>query len=217
MYDGPELAEATVIGNGDVRHVSYGNDAGLYVEFHTENVYQEAVSEAEGRPVYSQVPYITIYVPGDKTKKVVRPVRTQAFGDTPPDTVRFARQWAAYQQGQQVMATGVPLSEWTQVTASQIREMNSLSIYTVEQLAEVPDAVLPNIGHGGRNLRDQAKAYIARMADDSIVARMVSENADLQRQIDELKASINPHSPVEAPRRGRPPKQTEEIEHAIEE
>ena len=111
MFVSPTKAEPTVIGNGDVRAVSYGNDRGLFVEFHTEDVYQEFESEQEGRPIFKQVPFISIYVPGDKTKKVTRPVRTTWFGDTPPDTERFPAQWAAYQQGtkamDEVLAPGV--------------------------------------------------------------------------------------------------------------
>ena len=45
MFDSPTLAEPTIIGTGDIRAVSYGNDRGLYVEFHTEDIHQEFESE----------------------------------------------------------------------------------------------------------------------------------------------------------------------------
>jgi len=206
MFDAPTLAEGQVIGNGDVRQVAYGNDAGLYVEFSYEDVYLEAKSQEEGRPIYEQRPFISIYAPGDKTKKVVREVRTQWFGDTPPDTERFSRQWAAFQQGEKVMATGLPLKEWPLMTSSQVKELNGLNIYTVEQLAEVPDASLDSLGHGGRATRDKAKAHLARMGETAATDKLAEQNADLQRQLDELRASLSP----DAPRRGRPPKERTE-------
>jgi len=200
MFDAPTLAEPQIVGNGDVRAVTYGNDSGLYVEFHYEDIHLEARSEAEGRPIYDRVPFISIYIPGDKTKKVVRAVRTQWFGDTPPDTERFHRQWAAFQQGEKVMAEGLPLKEWPIMTTSQVKELNGLNIYTVEQLAEVPDTNLDALGHAGRSLRDKAKGHLARLASTASADKLSAQNEDLQRQLDELRASL------EAPRRGRPPK-----------
>lgn len=202
MFDSPTLAEPTVIGNGDVRAVSYGNDRGLFVEFHTEDVYQEFESEQEGRPVFKQVPFISIYVPGDKTKKVTRPVRTTWFGDTPPDTERFPSQWAAYQQGTKAMEKGLPLTEWPIITTSQVKELNGLNIYTVEALADVADTNLDALGHGARALRDKAKSHLARMADTAAADRLAAQNEDLQRQLDELRSQIS----GDTPKRGRPPK-----------
>ena len=201
MFDSPTLAEPTIIGTGDVRAVSYGNDRGLFVEFHTEDIHQEFESEEQGRPIFKQTAFISIYIPGDKTKKVTRPVRTSWFGDTPPDTERFPSQWAAYQAGAKEMAKGLPLSEWPGMTSSQVKELNGVNIYTVEALAEVNDANLANLGLGARSLRDKAKAYLDRMAEGVTVAQVEAQNNDLQRQLDELRASMQ-----EAPRRGRPPK-----------
>lgn len=201
MFDGPTLADPTIVGSGDVRAVTYGSDAGLYVEFRTENIYQEFQSEQEGKPVYEQVPFISIYVPGDKTKKVDRPVKMQGHGDIPSDPERFPRQWQAFQQGVKAVQSGFPLTEWPGMTASHVRELNAVNIFTVEQLAAVPDSALDGIGHGGRHLRDKAKAHLETMADEAITTRLASQNADLQRQLDELKASIEKRGP------GRPKKE----------
>lgn len=207
MYEGPTLADPTILGSGDVRAVTYGNDAGLYVEFRTENVYQEFRSETEGHPIYEQVPFISIFIPGDKTKKVDRPVRMQGYADTPSDPQRFPHQWAAFQQGVKAVQTGFPLAEWPIMTTQQVRDLNAINIFTVEQLAIVPDSALDGLGHGGRNLRDKAKAHLERLQDDAANARLASENADLQRQIDELRASI-----TEKRGPGRPKKESDDGE-----
>ena len=203
MFDSPTLAEPTIIGSGDVRAVSYGNDRGLFVEFHTEDVFQEFESEEKGHPIFQQVAFISVYIPGDKTKKVTRPVRKTWFGDTPPDTERFPAQWAAFTAGAKEMAKGLPLSEWPGMTTSQVKELNGLNIYTVEALAEVSDGNLAGLGLGARSLRDKASAYLARMATGVTVQQAEDRNNDLQRQLDELRASMQA---PDAPRRGRPPK-----------
>lgn len=209
MFDGPTLADPTILGNGDVRAVTYGSDAGLYVEFRNENVYQEFESEEKGQPIYKVVPFISIYVPGDKTKKIDRPVRMQGYADTPSDPQRFPAQWAAFQQGVKAVQDGFPLAEWPIMTTQQVRDLNSMNIYTVEQLAAVTDAALDGLGHGGRNLRDKAKAHLERLKDDAVTARLAAQNADLQRQIEELRASI---PQVEKRGPGRPKKETEDGE-----
>ena len=210
MLDSPTLAEANVVGNGDVREVSYGSDAGLYVEFYNENVYMEFLSEKEGRPIYEKQPFIRIYTPGDKTKIVVRKAVQESTGGFPSDVQRFPQQWAAFQQGVQAVASGLPLEEWPLMTTGQVKALNAVNIYTVEQLAAVSDAALDGLGHGGRAIRDQAIAKLEGMKDESHSAKLVAQNADMQRQLDELRAMIGAQESPEAPRRGRPPKERTE-------
>lgn len=210
MLDSPTLAEANVVGNGDVREVSYGSDAGLYVEFYNENVYMEFLSEKEGRPIYEKQPFIRIYTPGDKTKIVVRKAVQESTGGFPSDVQRFPQQWAAFQQGVQAVASGLPLEEWPLMTTGQVKALNAVNIYTVEQLAAVSDAALDGLGHGGRAIRDQAIAKLEGMKDESHSAKLVAQNADMQRQIEELRAMIGAQESPEAPRRGRPPKERTE-------
>ena len=183
MFDAPDLAAATIIGNGDVRQVSYGNDTGLYVEFRMDNVYMEFLSEQEGRPIYEARPFIRIFVPGDKTKTVDRPVQLKQVGDMPSDPQRFPAQWAAFQQGQKAVEVGTPLSEWPQMNTSQVRELNSANIYTVEQLAAVPDGALDGLGHGGRSVRDAAIRYLQAAKDNSYLTKQSAEIDDLRAQI----------------------------------
>lgn len=202
MFEAPTLAEANVVGNGDVREVSYGSDAGLYVEFYLENEHMAFRSEEEGRPIYEKVPMIRIYTPGDKTKVVVRKVNQESNGGYPSDPQRFPRQWSAFKEGVEATASGFPLEEWPIMTTGQVKVLNAVNIYTVEQLAAVSDAALDGLGHGGRSLRDQAVAKMSGLTEHAQAAKLEAQNMALQRQIDELRASMA----ADAPRRGRPPK-----------
>lgn len=207
MFDAPAFAEGQVVGGGEVRAVTYGSDAGLFVEFRMEHIHQEAESLAEGKAVYAQVPFVRIYVPGDKTKVVDRAVRMQPFGDAPADPVRFAAQWAAFKAGAVAEQSGTPLAQWATVTAQQVRDLNSVNVWTVEQLAMVPDTALDQIGHGGRVIRDMAIARVESAKDEQFSMQMAAQNADLQRQLDELRASIESSPEKRGP--GRPRKEEE--------
>lgn len=189
MFDAPTFADPTIIGNGDVRQVSYGNDTGLYAEFRMENVHMEFLSEQEGRPIYEQRPFIRLYVPGDKTKVVDRPVVEKQVGDMPSDPQRFPAQWAAFKAGQQAVANGTPLAEWPQMTTSQVRELGTVNIFTVEQLAAVHDGALDGLGHGGRAIRDSAIRYLAAAKDNSFHTQQAAEIEALKAQVAALTAS----------------------------
>lgn len=205
MLDIPNFAPGEVMGGGDVRAVSYGGDAGLYVEFRMENVHQVHDSEKQGRPIYKQVPFVRCYVPGDKTKIVDRPARLQPMGDIPSDPQRFPRQWQAFQNGQQVAHNGTPLVEWPKVNASQVRDLAGMNIHTVEQLSQVADSSLSGLGHGGRALRDAAILWLERANDTGAITRLQQDHA---QEIAALKAQIAAmqNADANAPRRGRPPK-----------
>lgn len=213
MFDAPNLADATVIGNGDVRQVSYGNDTGLYAEFRMENVYMEFQSQEEGRPIYESRPFIRLYVPGDKTKVVDRPVKMEALGDIPSDPQRFPMQWQAFKAGQTAQANGTPLSEWPQMNTTQVRELNGLHIYTVEQLAQVHDGVLEGLGHGSRSIRDQAIRFLEAANDNSFLTKQSAEIDDLRAQLTAMREQMNAQ---EEPKRGpgRPKKEENDDQHS---
>jgi DNA-dependent RNA polymerase auxiliary subunit epsilon len=211
MFDHPAFAEGEIVGNGDVRQVVYGNDKGMHVEFRMEDVHQEYESEQQGRPIYKQEPFIRMYTPGDKTKVVDRAVRLKPQGDIPADPQRFPTQWNAFRAGAEQVAAGTPLAQWPQITSSQVRELNAVNIWTVEALAEVSDAALDGVGHGGRALRDGAKLWLDAAQDNSVLSRMAANNQHLQEQIDALTAQLSLANSDE-PRRGPGRPRKEEVE-----
>lgn len=213
MFDAPAFAQGTVIGTGDVRAVSYGADAGLFVEFYSEPQYMEFQSLEAGKAIYRDIQMVRIYVPGDKTKVVCREVRMQPDQGAPSDPDRWPTQWAAFKSGALAEMAGTPLSTWAMINRNQVNEFKSFNVHTVEHLAEVPDTHLDSLGHGSRALRDSAKEWVARANDDGAVARMKSEfereMAAMREQIAAMRAAAeNSKEPEEARRGpGRPKKE----------
>ena len=67
-------------------------DAALWVKFHSKSVEQPYESTMQGRPIFKNVDYIEIRIPGDKDNVIDTPVRHE-------HKIRFHQQWAAYQAG----------------------------------------------------------------------------------------------------------------------
>lgn len=184
------FAEGKIIqSNSDVKQVSYGDDAGLYVEFYWREVKNEAKSLAEGRPIFESKEYIKILAPGDKTKQWDRPVQKKSNGITPSDPERFSKQWAIFQRQDVQVTEGTPVTEWPQITRADAAMLKSMNIHTIEALAAISDANLGFIG--GREYRDKAKAWIEKAKDGASVAQMALANQALQDQITALQNQIN--------------------------
>jgi hypothetical protein len=185
-----DLAQARVIEVGNQLHVTHGDDKRLYVEFDMLAVEQPYESGQAGRPIYKELPYITIMFPGDQTKKVVRPVKMEPDSSGPSDPERFPKQWERFQKQQLQVQDGTPLEEWPVLNRADVKSFKALNIHTVEALAAVSDPNLANIGMGGRVIRDKAIAWLKAAEGGADISRLISENATLKADIEMLKRQI---------------------------
>lgn len=157
-------------------------DETLHVSFSRNAVPDQEASEREGRPIYKEVDWIVIRVPGSRDT-VERKVRES-------DKMRFPKQWAAFQAGKsQEAVVGTPLSAWPGVTRAQVEEFAFFGVKTVEQLAEMPDQHLQKF-MGGQALRQRAKDFIAAAKDAAPLAQLRSEVEKRDADIEALKAQV---------------------------
>lgn len=185
-----ELASAQFdnLNRGGVHVGSHGNDKGLWVEFSMEPVLQGAESEKQGRPIYKDVPFITIDFPGDKTKKVKRPVSLESTPHKPSDPQRFPIQWSAFEAQKEQVQTGTPVTEWPPIGKSESLELKGMKIHTVEQLANLPDG---NIGWlGGQALREKARLWLKNAEDGSGLSLLSAENEKLKIELNSMKEQM---------------------------
>lgn len=185
-----ELAEARIQKQGNSVHVSHGDDSGLYVEFHMESVFQSFLSEKEGRQIYKDVPCITIHTLGSNLNRLTRPVREQPEGNQPSDPQRFPHQWADFQAQREHVSVGMPLTEWPALGKSQILELKTKHIHTVEQLAAVSDINLGGLGLGAREIREKAKLWLSQATDGKEIMKMMNENKAMKEEMTILKQQM---------------------------
>lgn len=179
----------------------YGDDAKLRVEFFNEAVQQAAESAAAGRPIFKDVPFIRIRFPGDPTRETTRPVRFEPAKSHPypPDNVRFARQWMAFQAKQEQPLEGTPLEQWPPLSRAQVLELKAVHVHTVEHLAGVPDSSLHNLGMGGRDLRARAQAWLKDATAGAAAGALAVENAELKDRLAQLEAQMAELASGQAP------------------
>jgi len=125
--------------------------------------------------------------------------------------------------------SGMPLEMWSAVDVTQVATLKHVNIYTVEQLADLPDGFLPNTGLGlnARELRTKAQAYLAHAAGagkvEALAARVERFEgalAEKDKEIEELRrenarlASFAPAPAPKPPRRrgGRAAPKVDDVE-----
>lgn len=146
-------------------------------------------STAQGRPIYKDVEYITIYVPGERDI-----VHRKAWEN---DYNRFPMQYQAFKNKQnQDHAAGTPLKVVPWLSLGQVKELEFFNCYTVEQLANMPDSAASKF-QAINKLKAQAKDFLeaAKGAAPAVQLRAELEQRDgkikvLEDQMTELLSRL---------------------------
>ena len=175
-------------------------ESNLFVSFYTEAVEIKAESEKQGRPVYRDVPFIKIVVPGDVNNIIERKASKE-------DEQKFPKAWARYKAQEADVMEGTPLEQWPQMSRSLVKEAKFFEIHTVEQLAGLSDINVSKMGMGYLELRNKAKAYLVAAAGTAGETAQAAENQRLKDMIADLQKQM---SELSKPKVGRPAKETVE-------
>lgn len=169
--------------------------------FYMHAVENKAKSASEGRPVFDEREMVEIRIPGDRLAVHVNYVSDE-------HRQRWPDHYAAFKRGEARAASGTPLEHWPQMTTGRVASLKALGILSVEELSSLPDNMLGSLGMGARELREQARAYLAAAQDGAAASRAAAENAELraqmlrmQQQMEALMASAQPQTVVDVSER----------------
>lgn len=178
-------------------------DALVVPRFYIHTTKNDAKSRDAGRPIYDDMECVEVRFAGDRNKVSVFPAHVicgeaqDEDGNTRKITYaeRWADQYKRFKAKSQQIAAGTPVDELPFLTQAKRSELKALSIYTAEALAALDGLPLKNIGQGGRDLKNQAQAYLDRAAGSADVVKMAAELSELRRTVAELQADkTNPES-----------------------
>ena len=182
-------------------------------------------SLAEGRPIFDEIPSISIQWPGgDET---VRRIEQR-------DILEYPELYERFKAGSEPVTEGTPLAEWAMMSGSALRELNYLGFKTVEQLAAATDDVKRKIGPLSKLVKAAKDWLDAANSDQNEVVKLkqqlevetckrqaleeklelflqrieANEGTDLRGKRQEIAVELDAE-PVEEPakRRGRPRKE----------
>ena len=157
-----------------------GADGRLAIKFYKHLQEDVVQTLAEGRPMFKEIDYIKIVVPGDSLSEIDRPVDDN-------DKNRFPIQWAKYLNriNEEGHYEGTPIAEWNLVSRSQAEQLRALKFHTVESIAQAGDNHIQNIGMiAGMSpyaFRDKAKLFLES-------AKTAADFGKREEEIDQLRA-----------------------------
>ena len=173
----------------------------VFVSFYTEALEYKAESEKAGRPIFKDVPFVRVTIPGD-TNNIIE------HRATDEDKRKYPKAWDIYQRGETGGHVGTPLEQWPQITRSQVKESKYFECHTVEQMSNLSDAHCQKLGMGFQELRNKAKAYLAAAAGTANATAAAAENDRMRAELAEMKAQLAELSEKRSP--GRPKKELAE-------
>ena len=155
----------------------YAMDSKLYATFYVRPIMNNFQSAEQGRPIYDELEYVRIIVPGDSKTTVDCPV-TDEF------RMRFEKQYEKFKKNLSQSVTGTPLEMWPQMTVGLCAELKGMNVQTVEQLANMSDGIAQRI-MGSHDLRRRAQAFLDAAKGEAENNKLTTE---LEKRDDQIKA-----------------------------
>ena len=162
----------------DIDHTLFaGGNAGddkLFVKFEDKPIQDLVASAEQGRPIYKEIPHISIRAAGSQNFVCRRA--------SPADIARFPRHYAAFKEKRDMPVEGTLLSEWALISRTLAKELEALEVRTVEQLVAMSDQDSQRY-MGFNELKRKAKLYLEHAAGGAPLNRLQDELEESKRTI----------------------------------
>ncbi len=187
------------------------NSPALSIHFMLESHLNAAVTAEKGIQSYDSVLMGYVAPIGNpKSNASVEIERTAPDGTVTVNAYnmnRYGQQVKEYKAGTNAETLGTPLKDLLGMTPATAMNLKARGINTIEMLADAVDGAGQDI-MGFWALRERAQKHMEHRKEqapfvrlDAIEAKYEAENADLKRQLDELKALLSAGGDI-VPKRG---------------
>jgi len=158
-------------------------DEKLAVRFFTKAAQDSEQTALQGRPIFKDVDYIQIVLPGDRSNTIVRPI-----SDT--DRGRFEKQYEHWKKTkEEEMLQGTPLEAWGIMSLAQIEEFRYFGVRTIDQMASLRDDICGKI-MGATPLKQKALVFLELAKEGAPLKAMQLELGKRDEQIDSLMKAV---------------------------
>lgn len=177
------------------------DERGVVAVFRNEIIRNIGKSKEAGRPIYDDIEAVELRYPGSKNVSVFPAMDFSHWDDDEvnggqrPITYaeRFPRQYQQFKAREQQTKAGTPLDYLPFLTDGKRAELRAQNIYTAEALTVIDGPELKNLGPGGRDLKNQATAFLESGSElariNKLEAELIEMRAKNQVLEDDLKAA----------------------------
>ena len=175
-----------------------GDTSHLFIEFKPEKVENAAKTKEAGRPIFDDIELCSIQHVGDQKTWFVAPAEERSiYVRDPGGSGHYAtyaecyyEHYRAFKEGQARAQSGTPVEELPFLSAAKRGELKALNIHTAEALAGLEGTPLTKLGMGGREMKNQAQAYLDRAKEGAMDAKLAAQNARLQDEIEKMRETL---------------------------
>ena len=173
-----------------------------YVMFETREIEDMKRTKADGIMRFKDQDYAITTHPGGKGNTIYK-IETffeqmeadRKIGRIHPNWLtKWRDDYKLFKAGQEIPVEGTPIKGWKLLTGAQQKELLHLNIVTVEQLANLTDDAMRNVGMGAVTLKQRAQAWLAqnegKEAGAVKLAQALTENKILQDTIANLTEKV---------------------------
>jgi len=173
-------------------------NAGTRVVFRVHGIVDEMASRAAKRAIHKDIEVCDISFAGNKQTIGTFPAHEVAdwvddpeYGERHQRTYaeKYAKEYAAFKAGNPQSQAGTPL-EALAMSENKRRELRQINVWTVEALASLDGNNLKNLGMGGRELKNQAIAFLEQAAAGAGDQLLITELAKRDAVIAEMQAKL---------------------------
>lgn len=165
-------------------------DANAIAIFKNHAIKNAGKTATAGRPIFDDMEVCEIRFAGSRSVSVFPATAISHWIEDPTTgeqrsityAERFSRQYQQFKMHAAQTASGTPIDYAPFLTEARRAELRALNIYTIEQLGHIDGQELKNLGHGGREMKNQAQAYLAETAKGAPNAAMMAELEQLRAQ-----------------------------------
>lgn len=170
----------------DIDHNLFkGGNAGddkLFVKFEDKPIKDKQATEDQGRPIYREVPHISIRAAGSQNFVCRRA--------TEADKGRFPNHYSAFKNKREMPVEGTLLKEWPLISRTMAIELEALEVKTVEQLVSMSDQNSQNF-MGINELKRKAQLFLDHAAGEAPLLKMQAELDQRDQKIAQQETTIN--------------------------
>jgi len=160
------------------------------VKFFYRDIKQTFLSKEKGKPIWETCEFISIMKPGNSKDIMERKVK-------PLDIERWGKIYDSWKNKEEQIQSGTRLEVLPSIDQNKIDLCKRFNIFTLEQLTNIDEDGVENLGDGARDLIRDAKRYLLgstatdemQKEVDAIEAKykkLEAENKELKERIDDL-------------------------------
>lgn len=173
--------------------------------FYTEVVEDKAATRKAGRPIMVEEERVEYRIAGNRN--FVPHFQAHEFhewqnGEEITHAMRWPNEYKHFKETGGNNSNGTPLQNLPGLTKVQLSTLKTLSVFSIEALANLEGRELKNLGPGGHEMKRSAQQFLAASAGRLDVNTVMQEMAALKAQNEQLTkivGAVNPAPVAEAP------------------